>query len=123
MFDKPSMEIPPQIKEMAEKNVEQTRTALSQFFQMAKQAQELMAKSQGDGMKQALDVQSKALRYAEQNVEAGFRLTADLAQARDVKEYTDIQTRYAQTQALTFGQQAQDLGRLVTEAAQKAVKK
>ena len=55
-----------------------------------------------------------------QNIDAGFRLAADLAQARDVKEYTEIQTRYAQTQAFTFHQQANDLGRLVSEATEKA---
>ena len=120
MFDKPSLEIPPQIREMAEKNVEQTRTTLSQFIAMAKQAQELMVTSPGAEMKPALDIQSKALRYAEQNIDAGFRLAADLAQARDVKEYTEIQTRYAQTQAFTFHQQANDLGRLVSEATEKA---
>jgi hypothetical protein len=116
---KPSLEIPAPVREMAEKNIAQTRDALSQFMTMARQAQELMMKSQGDSMKNALDVQTKAMRYAEQNIDAGFRLASDLAQARDVKEYTDIQTRYAQTQALTFNQQTQDLGRLVTEVAQK----
>lgn len=115
----PTMEIPPQVREMAERNVEQTKTAYNQFLTMARQAQDLVASSQGDGMKSALDVQGKALRYAEQNMDAGFRFAADLARARDVKEYSEIQTRYAQTQALAFTQQAQDLGRLVAEVAQK----
>ena len=115
----PTMEIPPQVREMAERNVEQTKTAYNQFLTMARQSQDLVASSQGDGMKSALDVQGKALRYAEQNMDAGFRFAADLARARDVKEYSEIQTRYAQTQALAFTQQAQDLGRLVAEVAQK----
>ena len=71
MIDKPSMEIPPQVREIAEKNVEQTRAAYKQFLDMARQAQDLVSKSQGDdGMKNALDVQAKAMRYTEQNVEA-----------------------------------------------------
>ena len=115
----PNAEIPPQLREMAERNVEQTKTAYTQFLTMARQAQDLVAKSQGDGMKDALDVQGKALRYAQENIDTGFRFAADLARARDVKEYADIQARYAQTQATTFSQQAQDLGRLVAEASQK----
>jgi phasin len=120
MIDKPSMEIPPQVREMAEKNVEQTRAAYTQFLAMARQAQDLVAKSQGDVMKSALDAQAKAVRYAEQNIDAGFRFAADLAHARDLQEYAQIQARYAQTQAQTFTQQAQDLSRLVAEVAQKA---
>ena len=120
MIDKPSMEIPPQVREIAEKNVEQTRAAYKQFLDMARQAQDLVSKSQGDdGMKNALDVQAKAMRYTEQNVEAGYRFAADLAHARDMTEYAQIQARYAQTQAQTLTQQAADLGRLVAEAAQK----
>ena len=119
MIDKPSMEIPPQVREMAEKNVEQTRAAYDQFLAIARQAQDLVTKSQGGEMKNALEVQAKATRYTEQNMEAGFRFAADLAHARDMQEYAQIQVRYAQTQAQTLTQQAADLGRLVTEAAQK----
>ena len=115
----PNIEIPPQVREIAEKNVEQTRAAYQQFLTMARQAQDLVSKSQGDAMKNALEVHSKAMRYVEQNIETGFRLAADLAHARDMKEYGEIQMRYAQTQASTFTQQTQDLGRLVGEAAQK----
>jgi phasin len=119
MFEKPSPEIPAAIREMAERNVEQSRAAYAQFLTMARHAQDMMAQSQGDTVKNAMDVQSKALRYAEQNVDASFRFASDLARARDLQEYAEIQTRYAQTQVPTYTQQAQDLGRLVAEAAQK----
>lgn len=119
MFDKPSIEIPAAVRELAEKNVEQTRAAYSQFLTMARQAQDLMTQSPPAETKTAAEVQSKAMRYAEQNVEASFRFASDLAHARDMQEYAEVQTRYAQTQVLTFAQQTQDLGRLVAEAAKK----
>lgn len=122
MFEKPTIppvEIPQPVREMAEKNVEQTRAAYHQFLALARQAQDLMLKSSGESNKSALDVQGKAMRYAEQNVDASFRLAADLAQARDLQEYAEIQARYAQTQVQTFAQQAQDLGRMVTQVAEK----
>jgi phasin len=119
MFEKPSAEIPAAIREMAERNVEQSRAAYAQFLTMARQAQEMMTQSQGDTVKNAMDVQNKALRYAEQNVDASFRFASDLARARDLQEYAEIQARYAQTQVQTYAQQAQDLGRLVAETAQK----
>lgn len=123
MFDKPATEIPAAVREMAEKNVEQTRAAYLEFQKLARQSQELMAKSQGSSNQSVADVQTKAARYVEQNVEASFRLAGDLAQARDLQEYSEIQTRYAQTQVLTFQQQAKDLGRLVAEAAEKVQRK
>ncbi len=120
MFEKPSMEIPESVREMAERNVEQTRMAYGQFMDMMRQAQSMMTKSQGAMAVGALEVQARAMRFAEQNVEAGFNLAAELARAKDVKEYLEIQARHAQSQVQTYSQQAQELGRLITEAAQKA---
>ncbi len=115
----PSVEIPTQLREMAERNIEQTRAAYNQFLNMARQAQDLVSRSQGDVMRNALDVQAKAMRYAEANIDAGFKFAADLAHARDLKEYADIQARYAQAQTQSFTQQAQELGRMVADVAQK----
>ena len=67
----------------------------------------------------ALEIQSKALKFAEQNIDEGFTFASDLARARDLKEYLEIQTRYAQKQMQAYAQQAQDLGRMMAEAAQE----
>lgn len=121
MFDKSPFEVPLPLRELAEKNVEQARAALDQFAAMAKQAQDSLLKSHGGDMNVAMKpvdpVQVKAMWYAQKNVEAGFRLAADLAQARDVQEFVEIQTLYAQTQALTLTQQSLDLARLGKDAA------
>lgn len=68
----------------------------------------------------AMEIQSKAMKFAEQNVNDGFNFAADLARARDLKEYLEIQTRYAQKQMQAYAEQAQALSRMMTEAAQKA---
>jgi phasin len=120
MYDKPQMEIPETVRELAEKNVEQARSAYSQFMDMARQAQQMVQQSQGAVTQTALEIQSKALKFAEQNIDEGFTFASDLARARDLKEYLEIQTRYAQKQMQAYAQQAQDLGRMMAEAAQKA---
>lgn len=120
MFDKPAMEIPQAVRELAERNVEQARTAYSQFLEMARQAQTMVQKSQGVMAASALEIQGKALKYAEQNINDGFNFAAELARARDLKEYIELQTRYAQKQMQAYAEQAQDLSRMMTEAAQKA---
>lgn len=123
MFEKPTMEIPDAVREMAERNVEQTRAAYGQFMDMARQAQSMMTKSQGAMAISAMEIQARAMRFTEQNIEASFNLASELARARDLKEYIDIQTRHAQSQMQTYTQQAQELGRLMTEAAQKVQSK
>jgi phasin len=120
MYDKAQFEIPEAVRELAERNVEQARSAYSQFMDMARKAQDAVTKSQGAMAAGALDIQSKALSYAEQNINASFNFAADLARARDLKEYLEIQTRYAQKQMQDYAKQAQDLGRMMTDAAQKA---
>jgi phasin len=115
----PTMEIPEAVRQLAERNVEQSRTAYTQFAEMAKRAQDMVTKSSGTMTQTALDIQMKALRFAEQNVDAGFSLASELARARDMKEYMEIQTKHAQRQMQAYANQAQELGRLMTEAAQK----
>jgi phasin len=120
MPDKPQMEIPDAVRQLAERNVEQARSAYAQFMEMVRQAQDMVAKSSGAMTEGALEVQGRAMKFAEENVEAGFRMAAELAKARDMKEYFEIQARHAQRQMSTYAQQAQELGRLMAEAAQRA---
>jgi len=120
MYDKPQIEIPEAVRELAERNVEQARSAYTQFLDMARQAQQMVQQSHGAVTQTALEIQSKALKFAEQNIDEGFTFASDLARARDLKEYLEIQTRYAQKQMQAYAQQAQDLGRMMAEAAQKA---
>lgn len=123
MYDKPQMEIPEQVRQMAERNVEQARAAYSQFMEMARQAQELVARSSGVMAESAAGIQARTLRFAEQNMEAGFQCASELARARDLKEYLEIQSRHAQRQMQTYAHQAQELGRMLSEAAQRSQSK
>ena len=123
MVDTPQFEIPQPVRDMAEKNVEQARAAYNQFLDMAKKTQEMMAKSTDAMAASALEVQARAIKYAEQNVNASFAFASDLARARDLKEFMEIQARYAQRQMQAYAEQAQDLGRIVGEAAQKTTKR
>jgi phasin len=116
----PQMEIPDAVRQAAERNVEQSRTAYTQFMNMAKQAQDLVTKSSGTMTETSLQIQNRAMKFAEENVNAGFAFAADLAKAKDMKEFMDIQTKHAQNQMQAYTKQAQELGRLMTDAAQKS---
>jgi phasin len=120
MADNPRFEIPPTVRELAERNVEQARSAYMQFMDMARQAQEMASKSSDAMATGAREVYTRALRYAEENADTSFAFATDLAKARDFKEFVEIQQRYAQKQVQAYTQQAQELGRLMHDAAQMA---
>jgi hypothetical protein len=116
----PSFEFPPELRELAEKNIEQARAAYSQFLDAMAQAMEMWANAlpanqMTAGMK---STQERAVHFAKENAESCFALARELAKAQDITEVMAIQTRYAQTQLQTYAQQAQELGRLMAEAAQ-----
>jgi phasin len=120
MYDKPQFEIPEAVRELAERNVDQARSAYNQFMEMARRVQETLSKSQGAVASGAMELQTRVAKIAEDNMEASFKFASDLARARDLKEYLEIQQRFAQKQMQTYAQQAQELGKLLSEAAQKA---
>ena len=120
MVQKAPFEIPQQLRELAERNVEQARTAYTQFMDAMAQAagmwtKALPANELTSGFKV---VQERASRFAKQNAEAGFALASELANAKDIQDILAIQARYAQTQMQAYALQAQELGRLMAEAAQ-----
>ncbi len=118
MTDK-QFEIPAAMRDMAERNVEQTRSAYTQLMDMLRQAQDVVGKSAGAVTQSTLDIQARTMRFTEQNIEANFSLASELARARDLKEYFEIQTKHAQRQMQTYTNQAQELGRLMSDAARK----
>ena len=120
MYEKPQFEFPEAVRELAERNVEQARSAYNQFIDMARKVQETLSVSQGAVTSSAAEMQTQIAKFAEQNIQASFAFATELSRAKDLKEYIEIQQRYAQKQMQTFAHQSHVLGRLVSEAAQKA---
>jgi hypothetical protein len=113
-------EVPQQLRELAERNVEQARAAYGQFMDAMVQATGMWlgampANEMTAGFK---TVQDRAVRFAKQNAEAGFALASEVASAKNIQDVLAIQSRYAQTQMQTYALQAQELGRLMAETAQ-----
>jgi len=114
-----AFDIPQQFRELAEQNVEQASAAYGQFMNAMTQAMSmwwtaLPANEMTSGFKA---VQDRAVRFAKQNADAGFALASSLANAKDIQDVIALQTHYAQSQMHTYGLQAQELGRLMAEAA------
>ena len=113
-------EMPQQLRELAERNVEQARAAYSQFMDAMVQATSMwLGAMPSNEMTSGFKiVQERAVRFSKQNAEACFALASELANARDIQDVLAIQSRYAQTQMQAYALQAQELGRLMAEASQ-----
>ena len=81
-------EIPQQLRELTEKNVEQASAAYGQFMNALTQAMSmwwgsLPPNEMTAGLKA---IQDKAVRFAKQNAEAGCTLANSLSNAKDIEE-------------------------------------
>lgn len=112
-------EIPQQLRDIAQKNIEQASTAYGQFMGAMTQAMDMWSKQlSSNKMTSGFNaVQEQATKFAKQNAEAGFALASELANAKDIQEVLALQGRYAQTQMQAYARQAQELGQLIAQAA------
>lgn len=120
MYDTPQFEIPTAVRELAERNVAQVRQSYEQVVALMHRAQEAAMKSQGAMAQSAFEIQAKALEYAQANVMANFSFASELAKARDLQQYLEVQSRYAQQQLDSYARQSQEITKLMNEAAHKA---
>ncbi|MGE3246809.1 MAG: phasin [Beijerinckiaceae bacterium] len=111
-------EIPAEMRDFAEKSVQQARKAFEGFMgavQKSASTAETTAKSTGDSLKEASD---KAVSFAEANVTAAFELAEKIVKAKDIQEVMALQAEFVKSQMETVQQQARDFGETVKAAAQ-----
>ncbi len=115
-------EIPEQMREMADKSVEQAKKAVDQFLDATTKAvssAEGSARTLSEG---AADVNRQALAFIEDNVAASFNFAQRLVQARTVEEMAALQQEFVQSQMKVAATQGQQLGQMMGKAAGSATK-
>ncbi|RIA55440.1 phasin [Dichotomicrobium thermohalophilum] len=120
MNDATNFDIPAPVRQMAEKSVEQTKQAYDRLLEAARQAQGMFADSTNAMGMGSKEIQEKTMQYAEANVQASFDLAERLVKAKDLQEVMEIQTQFARQQMESYTQQAQEISKMMAEAAQKA---
>ena len=91
MDPKMEMEVSPQIREFAQKSVDQAERAVSSFMESASKSIAMVPTPMNDVAKQALAI-------AEANVKASFDHARKLMQAKDIGEVMHLQTQFLRTQ-------------------------
>jgi phasin len=110
-------QIPNEVRDFAEKSVEQARKAFEGFTGAAQKAIGSVDGATTTFHVGAKDMSVKALGYAEANVNAGFDLAQKLLRAKDPQEVLQLQAEFVKAQVETIQQQAKELGEALQKAA------
>ena len=105
----PKFEIPTEMRDFAEKSVEQARSAVSTFIQTARKTTDTVQTSTKTAELPASVAFSRGLDFTEQNVTAAFELAQKLVRARDVQEAMQLQAEYVRPQFAAMQSQAKEL--------------
>jgi phasin len=115
-------EIPKDMRSMAEASVEQARKAFEKFLAGAQQTAGTIEEKGAAVRAGAKDVSSKALAYAEKNVQSALDYAQSLLKAKDLTEVMRLHSEYVQGQMRSLAEQASEMGQIVGRAAMDAVK-
>ena len=115
-------EIPKEMRSMAEASVEQARNAFEKFVASAQQTAGSIEERGATVRAGARDISSKAISYAEKNVQASLDYAQSLLHAKDLTEIMRLHSEYVQAQMRSLAEQASEMGQIVSRAAMDATK-
>ena len=114
--------IPKDMRTMAEASFEQARKAFDKFMESAKTTAGSMEERRDSVRAGAKEIGSKAVSYAEKNVQASLDYAQSLLKARDLPEVMKLHSEYVQSQMRSLAEQASEMGQIVSRAAMDAAK-
>ena len=110
-------EIPKEMRSMAEASLEQARKTFEKFVTAAQTAAGSIEERNATVRASARDVSSKAIAYAEQNVQASLDHAQALLKAKDLPEVMRLHSEFVQAQMRALAEQASEMGQVVGKAA------
>jgi phasin len=112
-------QIPIEMRDFAEKSVEQARKAFEGFMGAAHKAAGTVEGTAETVQMNAKDLTSKALAATESNVNAAFELARNLVRAKDLQEVLALQSEYLKSQIAAVQSQAKEFGSLMSSTTKK----
>jgi phasin len=112
-------QIPPEMRAMAERGVEEAKKAFGGFIDATRQAVSTLEGHAAIAQAGAKDVTQKAVAFAERNVDASFDFAQKLVQAKDAEEVVRLHADYVKAQMEAFAEQARELGQATSKAQAK----
>lgn len=114
-------EIPAEMRDLAEKSVEQARKAFEGFVGAAQKAVGQADSTTTTMQSSARAIGDKAVTFAEQNMRSAFDYAQKFVRATDMQELMSLQSEYIRTQMSALQEQAKEFGSAMQNAAQSTV--
>lgn len=109
-----NIEVPAEVRDIAEKSLDQARKAIDTFMGAARKGSESMIGS-GSTMQSGLQsMTEKSFSVAEKNIGAALDLAKRLVRARDAQEVARIQSEFIRDQMAVMQAQMQEFGAAMT---------
>jgi hypothetical protein len=106
MTEQPNLEIPGELRTLAETSIEQARKALDSLIGAAHRAIDETEHRVDTAQGGVRDLSRKTIGFAEANVAASFDFAARLAKARTLDEWVKLHSEFAMEQTRRFSEQA-----------------
>jgi phasin len=110
------LEVPAQIKEVAEKTIDQAERGFSAFIEAANKSVSMIPNP-------TTDMSLRALSLTEHNMKAAFDHAKKLLQANDLQEAMRLQAEFLKAQYEAATEQLKEMGTSVRSASADVVKK
>src|ERR1700690_4196158 len=111
----PKLEVPAEVRDLAEKTIDQAERAFGMFFDAAGKS---MASLPGPGT----DISKQALSFTEQNMKAAFEHARKLVHATDLQEAMRIQSEFLRSQFTNAGEHMRQMTGAVMSPARDTTK-
>jgi phasin len=111
----PKLEVPSELRDLAEKTIDQAERAFGLFFDAAN-------KSVGSVPSPGTEISKQALSFTEQNMKAAFEHARKLVHATDLQQAMQIQSEFLKSQFTNAGEHMRQITGEVMSAAKDASK-
>jgi phasin len=114
--------IPKDMRAMAEASFDQARKAFDKFMESARSTAGNIEDRRDAVRAGAREIGTKAVSYAEKNVQSSLDYAQSLLKAKDLPEVMKLHSEYVQSQMQTLAEQASEMGQIVSRAAMDATR-
>ena len=118
----PRLEIPGEMRAVAERSVEQAKLAFNNYMRATEKAVSGLGERVEASQLGALDISKKALSFAERNVLSAFEFAHIIIRAHDIQELVRMQDLFIQSQMQVLSDQVKGLGETINKAAMESLK-
>ncbi len=114
-----NFEIPTELRDFAEKSVDQARNAVGTLMTNAHKAADQLQKGGQTFQSTFQEAVAKGFDHAQANANAAFDHVQKLVRSKDLREAYEIQAEYVRSQFSTLQAQAKEFGNLAQSAASR----